>query len=295
MRASPCTWTQILALFPNLGIHKVYGAVVLKAGSGWAAFRGNVDAISIGVSGVTTTFNFEESSPRVTLLPPDSIPTALFQSLGSVTGSPPANNPYRKDIVIIAFNRRTPLALRQAAIDSIGGRVVGGRLDTDKTDGFYYVQISGGTNAALVSAVLILQRLPQVSFAGRWELFVLPIEAFRRPTDGLGWTNWQIGPLNVNSTRDNWALEYVNAPMAWGCSVGSKRTTVAVVDRGPRPIANVAANFDAVHSNVFTDSATYDHGTRVASIVASVGNDSAEMTGMAWNANLILRDRFTEP
>ena len=135
---------------------------------------------------------------RVTLLPPDSIPTALFELLGSVTGSPPANNPYRKDIVIVAFNRRTPLALRQAAIDSIGGRVVGGHLDTDKTDGSYYVQISGGTNAALVSAVLLLQRLPQVSFAGRWEVFVLPIEASRRPT---GETVSTVPPAAPDSIR----------------------------------------------------------------------------------------------
>ena len=30
VHASPCTWTQLLGHFPNLGMHQVYGAVVLK-------------------------------------------------------------------------------------------------------------------------------------------------------------------------------------------------------------------------------------------------------------------------
>ena len=58
VQAAPCTWVQLLALYPNIGIHSVYGAVLLKAGSGWAAFRGNVNLLTIGVDSVSTTFAF---------------------------------------------------------------------------------------------------------------------------------------------------------------------------------------------------------------------------------------------
>lgn len=58
-QSSPCTWQQILTQFPNAGIHSTFGAVVFKAGSGWNAFNGNVDAFTIGVNGNNTTYDFE--------------------------------------------------------------------------------------------------------------------------------------------------------------------------------------------------------------------------------------------
>jgi hypothetical protein len=58
--ASPCTWAQLLARYPNAGIHPTFGAVILKAGGGWTGFRGNTDALTIGVAGrTTTTYDFE--------------------------------------------------------------------------------------------------------------------------------------------------------------------------------------------------------------------------------------------
>ncbi len=83
-------------------------------------------------------------SARVTLIPPDTTPGALFKALGSVSGRPLTNGPYLRDIVLVEFVPGTPLADRQDAIDSIGGIVVGGKLDSDKQDGANYVQISGG-------------------------------------------------------------------------------------------------------------------------------------------------------
>lgn len=59
VQSSPCTWSALLTRFPDLGIHQSYGAIVLKAGSGWGAFRGNVDALRISVDGVLTTYDFE--------------------------------------------------------------------------------------------------------------------------------------------------------------------------------------------------------------------------------------------
>jgi hypothetical protein len=48
-QSNPCTWQQVLAAFPNGGIHMLDPhSVIFKAGSGWGAFDGNVDAFIIG-------------------------------------------------------------------------------------------------------------------------------------------------------------------------------------------------------------------------------------------------------
>lgn len=60
---NPCTWTELLTAFPNAGIRSAgtnTGATQFKAGGPWTnGFVGNVDAFSIGVSGVVTTYDFE--------------------------------------------------------------------------------------------------------------------------------------------------------------------------------------------------------------------------------------------
>ncbi len=55
-QASPCTWAQINAAFPAAAI---YGRFLLKAGSNWNGFDGNADNLTVGVSGVNTTYDFE--------------------------------------------------------------------------------------------------------------------------------------------------------------------------------------------------------------------------------------------
>lgn len=61
----PCTWTEVLYHFPNAGIHNDSGAILFKAGSGWAGFDGNVDAFTIRVNDVETTYDFEPSGTIV--------------------------------------------------------------------------------------------------------------------------------------------------------------------------------------------------------------------------------------
>jgi hypothetical protein len=304
VQATPCTWAQLLAAFPNVGIHSTYGAVVLKAGSSWPGFRGNVDALSIGINGATTTFDFELTA-AVSILPPDSVPRALFDSLGTVMAAVPGiePGPYRRDIVVVRFEPGTPLAVRAALLDSISGRVVGGEMDPDGQSGIYFVRISGGTFDALVGAVTIMQRQPQVAYASWWGLFEPDNQSYRRPNDGAGWkkSDWKLDPTAPDGGRQNWALEYVRAPMAWGCNNGSPATSVAVVDLSFPIPNNIKANVDVGASSVLTDfdagdstrmaggTSRLDHGTRVASIIAAVGNDDSGMTGMAWRARLILR------
>ena len=75
---TPCTWAQILAAFPNAGVRSAgpnTGAVQLKAGGGWTGgFVGNVDAFSIGINNVVTTYDFEApfTVPTVTSISPIS-------------------------------------------------------------------------------------------------------------------------------------------------------------------------------------------------------------------------------
>ncbi len=59
--ATPCTWTQVLALFPNAGVRNAAGSAVLfKVGGPWApGFDGNVDNFVLRQNGAVITYNFE--------------------------------------------------------------------------------------------------------------------------------------------------------------------------------------------------------------------------------------------
>lgn len=63
-QSNPCTWQQVLALFPQGGIHAIDPkAVIFKAGANWGtSFDGNVDAFTIGINNNSTTYDFEADS-----------------------------------------------------------------------------------------------------------------------------------------------------------------------------------------------------------------------------------------
>ncbi|SCX05391.1 ice-binding family protein [Candidatus Aquiluna sp. UB-MaderosW2red] len=46
-QSNPCTWNEVLAKFPNIGIRNVFGGVVLKVGSGGGPMEINVDKLVI--------------------------------------------------------------------------------------------------------------------------------------------------------------------------------------------------------------------------------------------------------
>ena len=60
-QATPCTVAELLGHYPNIGIRDVPGQpnTILKAGSGWTNFDGNTDALTVGIGGTTTSYNFE--------------------------------------------------------------------------------------------------------------------------------------------------------------------------------------------------------------------------------------------
>ena len=62
VQATPCSLAQLLVAYPNAGIHKdPASGIVLKAGSGWATFDGSLDALRVGINGVTTQYDFEDT------------------------------------------------------------------------------------------------------------------------------------------------------------------------------------------------------------------------------------------
>lgn len=59
-QSNPCTWSEVLAAFPDGGINSSFGGVLFKAGGGWSSdFVGNVDNLTIGINGSIQTFDFE--------------------------------------------------------------------------------------------------------------------------------------------------------------------------------------------------------------------------------------------
>jgi hypothetical protein len=55
-QASPCTWANVMNYWSDATIA---GGTLFKAGGNWASFDGNVDAFTIGIDGVNTTYDFE--------------------------------------------------------------------------------------------------------------------------------------------------------------------------------------------------------------------------------------------
>jgi parallel beta-helix repeat protein len=67
-QANPCTTAEVLAAFPNAGIHATLGALFFKVGSGWSTgFSGNVDLLTVGIAGDNTLFDFEPETACTTL------------------------------------------------------------------------------------------------------------------------------------------------------------------------------------------------------------------------------------
>jgi uncharacterized repeat protein (TIGR01451 family) len=57
--ASPCTWTQILTAFPNIGFNANNGAILLKAQPKAESYTTNIDNFIVGISGDNTTYDFD--------------------------------------------------------------------------------------------------------------------------------------------------------------------------------------------------------------------------------------------
>lgn len=87
---SPCSWTQLKAYYPNAGIRRSIGWVHLRAGGPTPGFDGNADALTIGVTGNDTTYNFENGNAGIAFVPETSYVqvgnnTTVFVNVNSAT------------------------------------------------------------------------------------------------------------------------------------------------------------------------------------------------------------------
>jgi hypothetical protein len=227
---------------------------------------------------------------------PDSYPSALIDSLGFVD-IPSTDRHFVRGILMVGFEPTIPQAQRQAAIDQVRGVVVGGKRQT-ADEGYYLVRLPwADTYEQLEQALATLLALPQVEIAMELGPNGLGESSYLTPNDGAAeWRNWHTDRTLASGQK--WALEAINAPLAWGCSVGSETVKIGLVD--PELHINVpglAGNVLTALSSVRPDEAdmpSLDHGTRVASVIGAVGNDNVGMTGVMWKAGLMLRDSHTD-
>ena len=199
VQATPCTWAQLLAAFPNVGIHTTYGAVVLKAGSSWPGFRGNVDALSIGINGTTTTFDFELHGPTVPAQAPGPISSALWDSLTAtanlMTDPPGMRGRWARNVMFITFQSSATQADRQTVIDLIQGEVVGGNT-WPGGEREYIVRIPYATapgdsiSGPVLRTFRALRGHPSVLTVYPLSMDNLSKIHYRRPKDGAGFTAW---------------------------------------------------------------------------------------------------------
>jgi len=230
----------------------------------------SLDTLEFNVQSPVTqarfTFQPTANTASVPAIPPDGVP-AWFYDDSSYTNN---GLGFQKRVIGVKFRSGATQSERQAAVDAVGGSVIGGRR-ASIGEGFYHLLIAdNGTGAQLTQAIQTLQALPQVEIAFLNYLFKA---SSRRPDDGSGWhsADWTLNPDSASG--QNWALEQVDAPRAWGCEIGDTTAHVTVYD----------ALFDSteVYPNLRLPAPLgvapwipYRHGTRVSSVLAAAGNNA---------------------
>jgi len=160
-QGNPCTLAQVLAAYPNLGIHAspTLGAVIFKVGGGiGSAFDGNVDKFTIGVNSANTTFDFEDRPPTVsigdvsvteggsavfdiTLSEASDLPVTVNVSTADDTATTAAN-----DYVAVVNQTVTIPANTLSATVSVNTTTD----TTDEPDETFFVNLSNSVNAGIL-------------------------------------------------------------------------------------------------------------------------------------------------
>jgi hypothetical protein len=219
----------------------------------------------------------------VPALPPDSTPRAHFSDRSNwITDPVYFAGTIIRDVLEVHFRIGTSQAARENAIAAVGGTVIGGAKLYNDGDGWYYVLVPI-TNSTLVAAKQSLEASADVELVAYVVVGGVNNTA-KRPNDGPGWQSNDWMPDLNRAFGDNWALERVRAPLAWGCSTGLTTTKVAVVDHAFFASRDFPTVSGVPNTGVFVLD-TLSHGTRVASVLSAEGGNGDLITGMMWNAN----------
>lgn len=235
------------------------------------------------------------ASKPVPATAPDEIPADLYNNPDQILKNSPyfsLSDKVLKNVVSVRFQDGASMAMRQEAVDAVGGEVIGGQ-PFPGMEGYYLIRVEDdGTGKQLSEAIDRLNATPGVAAAEPEYLFNPGERAlWLKPKDDTGWsTDWQIDPTKADGK--NWALEAISAPLAWGCSTGDPATRVAILDAGflshPDLKPNIAYSVDLDrYAGMYRKN---DHGTRVGSIIAAKGNNGQGISGVMWDAGLLLME-----
>jgi len=141
---------------------------------------------------------------------------------------------------------------------------------------------------AVPDAVKLYQQNPNVLYAEPNYLrykSAIPNDPYFSQLWGLHNTGQKVNGVTGTPGAD------INAPAAWDITTGSNDVIVAVLDTGvdynvPDLHDNIVNGWDfATHSNDPMD--RDGHGTKVAGVIAAVGNNSIGVTGVMWKAKIM--------
>jgi Subtilase family len=254
----------------------------------------NVPVQADAFSFTLKVFTARPGEPKVPPASPDSLPADLYADANVATDLNGLTGTYVRNMATVLFEPGATLEERQAALDQVRGTTIGGER-MPYGDGVYYVRLPADSTArAIVSAVDLLNTLPQVASAAPRFIAEEGSEDYLRPSDGGDYQTVPPRPAQFDSVR--WGLEAIDAPYAWGCSTGSSDTHVAVVDRGFWLQNNPDLQQNTADTHYFTNWAVthVEHGAEVSSAMAAKGNNQLQMTGVMWDAKLSLWEDGTD-
>lgn len=218
----------------------------------------------------------------------------IFAEGNLVSGDSRISGRYPDDLLLIHFADGTTAAQRDAAADSVAAEIIASTSYGSADNSVYYFRLNDQADAdTLFAARGELQSLPEVEWADP-DISLGYGEAYVLPDDGDDWRTTDWTPSNEAANGENWGLEYVQAPLAWGCSVGSSDVKMAVVDSWFQDVDDLDNNI--VVDSSFTlmgDYAYSGHGSVVASILTAEGGNGTGMAGMMWESQTALYNYYS--
>ena len=193
---------------------------------------------------------------------------------------------YINNIIIIMFDDECTEAEKAEAINSINGKVVGGREITDTL----YVEVSKSSIEDLeimceeLSANYKLDAFfDSTVYVDSKDISYIPNDQFIIDGDNdfnigdLSWSDTKFGTY----THRNWYHLAIKSLDAWKYNNFFNNINIGIVDAG----------FDTSHRDVSIqviskDKNAHNHGTHVAGIIGATANNNIGSVGVVWNKNL---------